>query len=338
MEIRVLRNESHQTCVQSVILIDGARKFYGLEPPLSEFSGGPICIPEGNYDIWLRWSPHAGMWVPAVMGVQGRMDIEIHPGNEPADTAGCLLIGCQTAPGYISESRTAFGALIEGIKQCIPSERVTIRYVNQFGSTTDTQTGAAWTKTAAALLLAVLLMFTGAKCRAQQDTQTTRAGQPVQAVGASNPQGTRLSEAEAPKGVEVPAPVRRDVQGNTARLADAPVMPAAVTGTDNPINRAFYFAEGVRVSAAFADFATTTRFVQAGRCVESAPGLGRTPSPARVYGVGLSIEAGVSFASYLLQRALRHSSTADRTAALLMVEGSVTAAHAYAAAHNGRCL
>lgn len=338
MEIRVLRNESHPMCVQSRILIDGAPKFYGLEPPFSEFSGGPICIPEGSYDVWLRWSPKFSMWVPAVIGVRGRMDIEIHPGNQPDDTAGCLLIGYQSAPGYISESRSAFGTLIEGIKQALPSERVTIRYVNQFTEGTLAQAKASKLNTLAALLLAVLLFFTGATCRAQQDTHTTKAGQPVQAVAASNSASAEYDQAEAAKGVGVPASVRRNSEQDTMRHADAPAVSAMVTRADNPINRAFYIAEGLRFGAAFADFDTTSRFTEVGRCVESAPGMGRAPSRARVYEVGLPIEAGVSVASYFLQRALRHNPRADRIAALVMVEGSVAAVHAYAAARNGRCL
>jgi|SRR5215472_752868 len=120
--------------------------------------------------------------------------------------------------------------------------------------------------------------------------------------------------------------------------AEARVTPAEAKGGINPINRRFYIAEAVRWGAAVADFETTRRYVPAGRCVESAPLLGREPSTARVYGVGVAFDAGVTLASYLLQRHLRRHSPDDRTAALLFLEGGVAAAHAYSAAHNGGCL
>lgn len=114
--------------------------------------------------------------------------------------------------------------------------------------------------------------------------------------------------------------------------------PATLRAQARTTDRAFDIAEGLRWGAAFADFATTQQFVPAGRCVESAPGLGRTPSAARVYSVGIAADAGVSVFSYLVRRHQAHSSAADRWAALLMIEGSVGGVHAYLAARNGRCL
>lgn len=114
--------------------------------------------------------------------------------------------------------------------------------------------------------------------------------------------------------------------------------PATLRGQARVADRAFDIAEGLRWSAAFADFATTQQFVPVGRCVESAPGLGHAPSAARVYGVGIAADAGISVFSYLIRRHLAHNERADRWAALLFIEGSAGAVHAYLAARNGRCL
>jgi len=64
--------------------------------------GRPICetmenshtlIATGMYPVRLTMSPHFGMTLPLIDRVIGRTGIRIHPGNTPADSSGCILVG-----------------------------------------------------------------------------------------------------------------------------------------------------------------------------------------------------------------------------------------------------
>lgn len=91
----------------------GAEPFcYTLEPPAN---GHPVCIQEGTYEIWLRYSPDLKAMVPILMNVPGRDFIEIHIGNFPHDTLGCILVGMEYSkdqPDQILSSGVAFGKIV----------------------------------------------------------------------------------------------------------------------------------------------------------------------------------------------------------------------------------
>jgi uncharacterized protein DUF5675 len=87
-----------------------------LEPPDCGNKSGVSCIPAGTY-IAIRYkSPKRGYDVWLLQHVDGRTMIEMHIGNTPADTDGCILLG--TAFGWvkgvhgITESEKAFDAFM----------------------------------------------------------------------------------------------------------------------------------------------------------------------------------------------------------------------------------
>ena len=51
------------------------------------------AIPAGTYRVTWRWSDHFGKDMLHVEDVPGFAGIEIHGGNDAADTDGCLLVG-----------------------------------------------------------------------------------------------------------------------------------------------------------------------------------------------------------------------------------------------------
>lgn len=131
MQIQVKRDRCDDVCCTSIVSVNNAPMMFGLEPPLTRKGPGPVAIPAGVYPVWLRWSDHHGFWVPAVMDVPGRTDIEIHPGDFPKDTLGCLLVGSSRHPDVLFDSQAAWHVLLMHILQRIPKEPVTIAYVNQ---------------------------------------------------------------------------------------------------------------------------------------------------------------------------------------------------------------
>jgi len=115
--------------------IDGVPYCHTLEPPIE---GDPCAIPEGTYDISIRYSDKHKRLLPAVNNVPGRTDIEIHPGNKPEDTLGCLLLGSTIGPepDWIGHSVDAFDPFFLRIQGAIENaqEPVYITYKNAAGA------------------------------------------------------------------------------------------------------------------------------------------------------------------------------------------------------------
>lgn len=81
-----------------------------LEPPL----GHPThpCIPLGTYPLKISWSPKFKADLPHILDVPGRSAIEIHVGNAPEDTEGCILVGYGYGLNYVDDSAVAFRKLM----------------------------------------------------------------------------------------------------------------------------------------------------------------------------------------------------------------------------------
>ena len=92
-----------------------------LEPPAT---GAHPAIPAGEYALRLdvvsprfarsprRWSAAWGGRLPRLMQVPGREGILIHPGNRPADSSGCVLVGRAVSPLRLGESVATFHRLM----------------------------------------------------------------------------------------------------------------------------------------------------------------------------------------------------------------------------------
>ncbi len=88
-----------------------------LELPWKDNVHNQSCIPPGTYTAHKRPSPKRGYEVYELDHVLGRGNIQIHIGNLPKDTDGCILVGrhfgkIATAEGVI-ESRDAFSAFMK---------------------------------------------------------------------------------------------------------------------------------------------------------------------------------------------------------------------------------
>jgi hypothetical protein len=90
------------------LAIDEKPFCWTLELPIGD--GGPgSAIPAGTYKVVTYPSPKFGRLMPLLVDVPGRSNIEMHWGNSPEDTDGCILLG-NSMPGtdYIGNSRIAF--------------------------------------------------------------------------------------------------------------------------------------------------------------------------------------------------------------------------------------
>lgn len=95
--------------------IDGLFYCYTCEdvvrPPGAPKVFGDTAIPAGEYMVDVTYSPHFGRELPLLSAVPNFSGVRIHPGNTPADTEGCLLVGFDRHPKGVGRSRDAFGPL-----------------------------------------------------------------------------------------------------------------------------------------------------------------------------------------------------------------------------------
>ncbi len=77
----------------------GTFKYYTLEDTDRKLEAGGIkipgqtAIPRGRYRVTLAWSPKRNALVPYLLDVHQFTAVQIHGGNKPEDTEGCILLG-----------------------------------------------------------------------------------------------------------------------------------------------------------------------------------------------------------------------------------------------------
>lgn len=98
------------------LLLDGIFQCYTLELSSRIKEGVKNCIPPGEYEILMQYSSRFGMDTPHIQNVPGRTFIEIHPGNSPDDTEGCILLGQTKSVDWVGSSRAAYKELIPKIE------------------------------------------------------------------------------------------------------------------------------------------------------------------------------------------------------------------------------
>ena len=106
-----------------------------LEPPAT---GAHPAIPAGEYALRLdvvsprfarsprRWSAAWGARLPRLMQVPGREGILIHPGNRPADSSGCVLVGRAAGVLRLGESVATFHRLMHVLHRLPPPLRIRV--------------------------------------------------------------------------------------------------------------------------------------------------------------------------------------------------------------------
>lgn len=92
-----------------------------LELPWKDNQHDVSCVPAGTYQAKRIFSPKHGFFVFCLQDVPNRANVEIHPGNTPKDTLGCILLGTEFADidedGEldIAASRIAFTKFMDGL-------------------------------------------------------------------------------------------------------------------------------------------------------------------------------------------------------------------------------
>lgn len=82
------------------------------------------AIPAGTYTVTMQHSPRFKRVLPLLHDVPHFLGILVHSGNDPEDTAGCILVGKNDVRGKVVESRNTSDQLNKLLAR---AERITIR-------------------------------------------------------------------------------------------------------------------------------------------------------------------------------------------------------------------
>ncbi|GAB6137917.1 DUF5675 family protein [Halanaerobaculum tunisiense] len=130
--IRVVRKEETGEATLGEIFVDGERIGHTLEQPWQNNKQGESCIPPGKYWAYLRdqeqsnsrWDYNPIQFID----VHNREYIQIHIGNYPEDTEGCILPGKGRGKNAVWNSADAFEEIVSKIDKTKPV-KVIIEYV-----------------------------------------------------------------------------------------------------------------------------------------------------------------------------------------------------------------
>ena len=123
MKLDLQRTERGDRYTMGHLAIDGVAFCDTLEPTdrhleaatmrLDQKVFGQTAIPNGTYPVVLTYSPRFKCTLPLLKDVPHFEGIRIHSGNSVTDTAGCILVGRQSTPGRLTDSRQTLRQLMK---------------------------------------------------------------------------------------------------------------------------------------------------------------------------------------------------------------------------------
>lgn len=89
---------------------------------------GRTAIPYGEYEVVIDYSPKFGRRLPRLIEVPHFTGVLVHRGNTAQDTAGCILVGENTAVGRLTNSTKYEIELIKRLDEVTErNEKITIK-------------------------------------------------------------------------------------------------------------------------------------------------------------------------------------------------------------------
>lgn len=119
-KVTIYREYPGQKCTSGYLAVDNKIIAYTLERPWADNQQNISSIPAGTYPGTLRYD-HTDAWRIELQNVPGRTNVQIHVGNEPDQSKGCILVGLQlssdlcsivggtSAPAYAALKKAFYG-------------------------------------------------------------------------------------------------------------------------------------------------------------------------------------------------------------------------------------
>ena len=127
MDLRVKRLEFSDDSTIGELSVDGQFECYTLEDKVRPVKiKGKTAIPAGQYEVVINFSQRFQKLLPLLLNVPNFEGVRIHPGNIPANTEGCILVGDTKGVDFIGQSRVAFARLFEKMKTAAETRKIFI--------------------------------------------------------------------------------------------------------------------------------------------------------------------------------------------------------------------
>src|ERR1700693_4777297 len=104
------RQTENSVCTMGEITIAGNFAAWSLEQPGPQFPSGFHRVEAGIFPIKLYESPHFGRLMPLLVDPPHEW-IEIHWGNWPRNSHGCILVGTMRGENILYNTREKFDEL-----------------------------------------------------------------------------------------------------------------------------------------------------------------------------------------------------------------------------------
>jgi hypothetical protein len=105
-KLTVFRQYPGKKCTSGYLQVNDKITCYTLERPWADNQQNISSIPAGTYSAFLRYD-HADHWRIELKDVPGRTNVQIHIGNQPDETKGCILVGKKLGSDLCSVENSA---------------------------------------------------------------------------------------------------------------------------------------------------------------------------------------------------------------------------------------
>lgn len=135
--ITIERKYQGSDCTSGYLSINGTARMYALELPWHDNAPFISSIPAGVYQGTLRYDK-PDHWRIQLVDVPNRPGIQIHIGNVPADSKGCVLVGMSLQSGslcHVRDSASAYANLKNAFygtssPVATPDKAITVEFVD----------------------------------------------------------------------------------------------------------------------------------------------------------------------------------------------------------------
>lgn len=113
--IKIVRYQETKDSTMGSLYLNGKKIGYTLELPWNENERGESRIPAGRYNAYIRKADTSSNWdydVIQLRNVPNRSAIQIHRGNRPEHSTGCILPGVGKALNRVWSSTEALNKLL----------------------------------------------------------------------------------------------------------------------------------------------------------------------------------------------------------------------------------
>ena len=118
--IKLVRTTETDLSTISDLYLNNDKIGYALELPWNDNKEDGSCIPTGVYTAFIRKKETSTRWsydTIQLNSVVGRTAVQIHRGNIPRNTKGCILPGTSKATDYVGGSEIALNKIMsEAVK------------------------------------------------------------------------------------------------------------------------------------------------------------------------------------------------------------------------------